>query len=423
MGSLPDVDIEPAPGLSYFTPAQNPPAGTAADPQSSGRPVPKLFQPLTVRGVKFHNRLGVAPMCQYSAEDGHMTDYHLMHLGSIAQRGPGMIMIEATAVQPEGRITPQDVGLWKDSQIAPMKRVIDFVHSQGQVIGVQLAHAGRKASTVAPWKMNEAIVATEKVGGWPDRVFGPSTVPFDDTYCQPIAMTREDIEQFKKDWVAATKRAVAAGADFIEIHNAHGYLLSSFLSPQANTRTDEYGGSFENRIRLSLEIAQLSRDAVGEHVPVFLRVSATDWVEETHPEESWTAKDTVRFAEALASQGAIDLIDVSSGGVHAAQKVKSGPAFQAPFAIAIKKAVGDRLLVATVGAITNGKQANRLLEDDGLDVALVGRGFQKDPGLTWTFAQHLDTEIAMASQIRWGFTRRGGRPYIDPSTYKDSIFE
>lgn len=423
MPSLPDVDVEAAPGLSYFTPAQNPPAGTAADPQSSGKPVPKLFQPFTVRGVRFQNRLGVAPMCQYSAEDGHMTDYHLMHLGSIAQRGPGMIMIEATAVQPEGRITPQDVGLWKDSQIAPMKRAIDFVHSQSQVIGVQIAHAGRKASNVAPWKMNEAVVATEKVGGWPDRVIGPSAVPFDKSYCETKAMSKADIEQFKKDWVAATKRAVAAGADFIEIHNAHGYLLSSFLSPQANRRTDEYGGSFENRIRLSLEIAQLTRDAVGDKVPVFLRVSATDWVEETLPEESWTLADTVRFAEALAAQGAVDLIDISSGGVHSAQRVKSGPAFQAPFAIAVKKAVGDRMLVATVGAITNGKQANRLLEDDGLDVALVGRGFQKDPGLAWTFAQHVDTEISMASQIRWGFTRRGGTPYIDPSTYKQSIFE
>jgi 2,4-dienoyl-CoA reductase-like NADH-dependent reductase (Old Yellow Enzyme family) len=362
-------------------------------------------------------------MCQYSAEDGHMTDYHLMHLGSMAQRGPGMIMIEATAVQAEGRITPQDVGLWKDSQIAPMKRAIDFVHSQSQIIGVQIAHAGRQASNIAPWKMNEAIVATEKVGGWPDRVIGPSNVPFHETACQPKAMTLEDIEQFKKDWVAATKRAVAAGADFIEIHNAHGYLLSSFLSPQANNRTDQYGGSFENRIRLSMEIAQLTREAVGDKVPVFLRVSATDWVEETLPEESWTAADTVRFAEALAAQGAIDLIDVSSGGVHSAQKVKSGPAFQAPFAIAIKKAVGDKMLVATVGAITNGRQANGLLEDDGLDVALVGRGFQKDPGLAWTFAQHVGTEIAMASQIRWGFTRRGGSPYIDPNTYKQSIFE
>lgn len=346
-----------------------------------------------------------------------------MHLGSIAQRGPGMIMIEATAVAPEGRITPQDLGLWKDSQIAPMKRVVDFVHSQNQIVGIQLAHAGRKASNVAPWKYTEAVIATEKVGGWPDRVVGPSEVPFHETYCKPRAMSKEDIEQFKKDWAAAVERAIAAGVDFIEIHSAHGYLLSSFLSPQSNTRTDDYGGSFENRIRLPLEIAQITRDAVGDKVPVFLRVSATDWVEETLPAESWTAKDTVRFAEALAAQGAIDLIDLSSGGVHHSQKIKAGPAFQAPFAIAVKKAVGDKLLVATVGSITNGNQANALLEEEGLDVALVGRGFQKDPGLAWTFAQHLGTEIAMASQIRWGFnTRRGGTPYIDPSTYNHTIF-
>jgi 2,4-dienoyl-CoA reductase-like NADH-dependent reductase (Old Yellow Enzyme family) len=362
-------------------------------------------------------------MCQYSAEDGHMTDYHLMHLGSIAQRGPGMTMIEAAAVAPEGRTTPQDLGLWKDSQIAPMKRVVDFVHSQNQIIGIQLAHAGRKASNVAPWNYTKTVIATEKAGGWPDRVVGPSETPFHATYCEPRAMSKGDIEQFKKDWATAAKRAIAAGVDFIEIHSAHGYLLSSFMSPQSNTRTDEYGGSFENRIRLPLEIAQVTRDVAGDKVPVFLRVSATDWVEETLPAESWTSKDTVRFAEALAAQGAIDLIDISTGGVHHGQKIKSGPAFQAPFAIAVKKAVGDKLLVATVGSITNGKQANALLEEEGLDVALVGRGFQKDPGLAWTFAQHLGTEIAMASQIRWGFnTRRGGTPYIDPSAYQHSIF-
>lgn len=332
------------------------------------------------------------------------------------------MMVEATAVSPEGRITPEDAGLWKDSQVAPMKRVIDFVHSQNQKIGVQIAHAGRKAATVAPWLINQGVIATEKVGGWPDGVVGPSGVPFHESFPVPREMSTEDIAKLKKDWVDAVKRAMDAGADFIEIHNAHGYLLSSFLSPSANTRTDQYGGSFENRIRLSMEIAQATRDVVGPEIPVFLRLSATDWIEENLPEESWKLSDSVRFAEALAAQGAVDLLDVSSGGVHAAQKVTSGPAFQAPFAMAIKKAVGDKLLVATVGSITHGKQANQLLED-GLDVALVGRGFQKDPALAWTFAQHLDVEIAMASQIRWGFTKRGGTPYIDPKAYKASIFE
>ncbi|RHZ58009.1 NADH:flavin oxidoreductase/NADH oxidase [Aspergillus thermomutatus] len=417
-----DLDVAPAEGIPYFTPAQNPPAGTAANPQTDGKKIPKLFTPLTIRGVTFQNRLGLAPLCQYSAQDGHMTDYHIAHLGGIAQRGPGMMLIEATSVQPEGRITPQDVGLWKDSQIAPMRRVIDFVHSQGQKIGVQIAHAGRKASTVAPW-LSFTAIATEKAGGWPDRVMGPSDIPFAESFAKPKAMTLDDIEQFKKDWVAAVKRAIAAGADFVEIHNAHGYLLSSFLSPAANNRTDQYGGSFENRIRLSLEIAQLTRDAVGPNVPVFLRISASDWCEETLPEQSWGSDDTVRFAQELVKQGAVDLIDLSSGGVLAQQKIKSGPAFQVPFAVAVKKAVGDKLLVAAVGAITNGKQANQILEEENVDVALVGRGFQKDPGLAWTFAQHLGVEISMATQIRWGFTKRGGTPYIDPSVYKQSIFD
>lgn len=351
-----------------------------------------------------------------------MTDWHVAHLGGIAQRGPGLMMIEATAVQPEGRITPQDVGLWKDSHIAPMKRVIEFVHSQGQKIGVQIAHAGRKASTIPPW-MSGAVVASEQAGGWPENVKGPSDIPFADSFPKPKAMTKADIEEFKNAWAAACKRAIAAGADFIEIHNAHGYLLSSFLSPASNNRTDEYGGSFENRIRLPLEIAQLTRDTVGPDVPVFLRVSASDWLEEVLPEQSFNVNETVKFAQALVAQGAVDLIDISSGGVHAAQKVKSGPGFQVPFAVAVKKAVGDKMLVSAVGAITNGKQANQLLEEEGIDVALVGRGFQKDPGLAWTFAQHLDTEISMANQIRWGFTRRGGTPYIDPSVYKPSIFD
>ncbi|KAJ5576901.1 hypothetical protein N7535_003827 [Penicillium sp. DV-2018c] len=420
---LPDVDVAPAEGISYFTPAQTPPAGTAANPQSSGKAILKLFQPLVIRGVTFQNRIGLAPLCQYSAQDGHMTDWHLAHLGGIAQRGPGMMMIEATAVLPEGRISPQDVGLWKDSQIEPMRRVIEFIHSQGQKVGVQIGHAGRKASTMAPWMMGEAIIATEKVGGWPDNVKGPSNIAFADSYPMPKAMTKDDINEFKAAWGAAVKRAIVAGADFVEIHNAHGYLLSSFLSPTANNRTDEYGGSFENRIRLSLEIAQITREVVGPDVPVFLRISASDWLEETLPEQSWRIEDTVRFAKKLVMQGAIDLIDISSGGVHAAQRIKSGPAFQAPFAVAVKRAVGDKLLVATVGAITDGRQANKLLDEEGLDVVLVGRGFQKNPGLAWTFAQHVEIELSMANQIRWGFTRRGGTPYIDPNVYKQSIFD
>ncbi|KAE8359679.1 FMN-linked oxidoreductase [Aspergillus caelatus] len=423
MANWPDVPTKPAEGISYFTPAQTPPAGTARNPQTSGRPIPKLFQPLTVRGLTFQNRLGLAPMCQYSAEDGHMTPWHLTHYGGIAQRGPGLMIIEATAVVPEGRITPGCVGLWKDSQIAPIKQVIEFAHSQGQKIGIQLAHAGRKASTVAPWL--GGVTATNAVGGWVDNVKGPSAIPFAPDDIIPKAMTREDIQELKDAWVAATKRALAAGADFIEIHNAHGYLLSSFLSPSANQRTDEYGGSFENRLRLPLEIAKLTRDTVGPNVPVFLRVSATDWLETSMPEEKgWKVNDTVRFAEALAEQGCVDLIDISSGGVHSAQRVKSGAAFQVPFAAAVKKAVGDKMLVAAVGMINSGTLADQILNENDIDVILVGRAFQRDTGLTWHFAKDLDVEIAMAAQIRWGFTSfRNASEYIQPNSMKASIFE
>ncbi|KAF7715328.1 NADH:flavin oxidoreductase/NADH oxidase family protein [Penicillium ucsense] len=418
-----DVPIAPAPGISYFTPAQYPPAGTARNPQTSGKPVPKLFKPLTIRGQTFQNRLGVAPMCQYSAQDGHMTPWHMAHYGGIAQRGPGMIIIEATGVLPEGRITPGCVGLWKDSQIAPLKEVVEFAHSQGQKIGIQLAHAGRKASTVPPWL--GGMTATNAVGGWTDNVKAPSAIPFSENDVVPKEMTKEDIVEVKNAWVAATKRALAAGVDFIEIHNAHGYLLSSFLSTSANQRTDEYGGSFENRIRLSLEIAQLTRDTVGPNMPVFLRVSATDWLEDHVSErQGWSLEDTVEFSRALAKQGAIDLIDISSGGVHAAQKITSGPAFQVPFAAAVKKAVGDKLIVAAVGMINNGNTAEKALTEDDIDVILVGRAFQRDTGLTWAFAKDLDVEIAMAGQIRWGFTSfRNASEYIQPNSMKASIFD
>ncbi|OGM50556.1 NADH-dependent flavin oxidoreductase [Aspergillus bombycis] len=409
---LPDIVNKAAPGISYFTPAQEPPAGTAADPQSDGTAPPKLFQSLSVRGLTFHNRIGLSPLCQYSGDDGHMTDWHMAHLGGIAQRGPGFLMVEATAVEPEGRITPEDLGLWKDSQIEPLSRIIEFVHSQNQLIGVQIAHAGRKASTVAPWlSMNDT--ASKKVGGWPDNVKGPSDVPFNDRNPIPKEMTKQDIEDLKVAWVSAVKRAVKAGADFVEIHNAHGYLLMSFLSPAVNKRTDEYGGSFENRIRLSMEIAKLTREAVPEDKPVFLRVSATDWLEELRPPvPSWKVEDTAKFAQALAESGYIDLIDISSGGTHQAQHIHAKPGFQAPFAIAVKRAVGDKLKVGSVGMIDSAQLANSLLEKEGLDFVMVGRGFQKNPGLVWTWADDLNVEISMANQIRWGFSRRGAGPFL-----------
>lgn len=349
----------------------------------------------------------LSPLCQYSARDGHVAEWHSAHLGGIISRGPGISIAEATAVLPEGRITPQCPGLWKDSQIDPWKRVTDFAHTQNQLVGIQLAHAGRKASTVAPW-LSFGAIAPASDGGWAGDVKGPSEVPYDANHCQPKAMTKKDIEEVTRAFADAARRAVAAGFDFVEIHNAHGYLLSSFLSPTSNTRTDGYGGSFENRTRLTLEVVDAVRAAIPEGMPLFLRISATEGLEEVEgfgPEKSWTVADTVNLAEQLAERG-VDVLDVSAFGNHPQQKIKGGPAHQAPFAKAVKERVGDKMLVATVGTIRDGKLANQLLED-GLDIAASGRLFQKNPGLVWSWADDLDVVIKNAHQIGWGFAGRG----------------
>ncbi|EEP76393.1 conserved hypothetical protein [Uncinocarpus reesii 1704] len=410
--SLEGVRNEAAPGISYFSPYQNPRAGTAADPQSDGTKPPKLFQPLKLRGVTFQNRIGLSPLCQYSSEDGHLTDWHIAHIGGIALRGPGFMLIEATSVLPEGRISPEDAGLWKDSQIEPMRRLVEFVHSQSQTVGVQLAHAGRKASTLAPF-LATGDIAVEEANGWPDDIKGPSDIPYSTRMGQPKAMTKADIEEFKEAWGAAVRRAVKAGFDYIEIHNAHGYLLYSFLSPVSNNRTDEYGGSFENRIRLTLEIIDISRQNMPEDMPLFLRVSASDWLEESRPDlPSWKSEDTVRFAQAVVEKGGVDFLDISSGGNHPDQRITLGPAFQAHFAIAVKKAVKDRIAVGTVGSITDGKQANDLLEREGLDAVLVGRLFQKNPAVVWKFAEDLGVDFKLANQISWAFAKRGSTGFL-----------
>ncbi|KAE8359944.1 putative NADH-dependent flavin oxidoreductase [Aspergillus caelatus] len=400
-----------APTVNYFTPYQNVPAGLAADPQSDGKLVPKLFQKIHIRGVTFSNRIGLSPLCQYSTDDGHMTDWRLAHLGAIAQRGAGFLIVEATAVSPEGRITPQDHGLWKDSQIEPLRRVVDFIHSQNQVVGIQLAHAGRKASMVAPW-ISFGDVANEKLGGWPKAVQGPGDIPYAEYSAQPQAMCLEDIGKFKADWVAAVKRAVKAGVDFIEIHNAHGYLLMSCLSPATNKRSDGYGGTFENRIRLTLEIAKLTRASVPDSMPVIIRLPATDWLEESLPHEpSWRLEDAVAFSQVLADTGYIDAIDVCSGGNHSAQKLHVKlhvkPSFQALLAANIKQAVGDRLFFAASGMITTAALVQELVTEQQLDFVLVGRGFLKNPALVWKWAEELQIEIGMANRFRWPFAQRG----------------
>lgn len=368
--------------------------------------VSKLFQPLKIRGVTLQNRIMLSPLCQYSAPDGHYTDWHITHLGGILQRGPGMTTVESTAVTPEGRITPEDVGLWKDSQIAPLKRIVDFAHSQSQNIMIQLGHAGRKASTVAPW-LSGGEVAGKDLNGWPDDVLAPSAIKWNEHHAQPKEMSLNDIQAFKDAFLASVKRALQAGFDAIEIHNAHGYLLHSFLSPVSNTRTDQYGGSFENRTRLTLEVVELVRNAIPKDMPLFLRISATDWLEKAEGiKESWTADDSVRLAPLLADKG-VDLLDVSTGGNHEKQHPHVEPAYQAPFAFKVKEAVGDKMLVSTVGSITSGKQANELL-NKGLDLIVVGRPFQQNPGLVWAWANELGQEVSYPAQVRWGIKGRGG---------------
>ncbi|TGO80553.1 hypothetical protein BELL_0005g00360 [Botrytis elliptica] len=371
-----------AENVPYFTPAQNPPSGTAVSPSLKAQIIPKLFQPLTIRGVTFQNRIWVSPLCQYAAENGKVTPWHMSQIGGWITRGPGLTMVEGTAVSKNGRIDPNGVGLWNEEQLEALKAIVEFTHSQArtsQHIGIQLMHAGRKASTVAPWLGNGN--ATEETGGWPDDIIGPSPVPYSEGSFMPKEMTLSDIADFRKSWVSSVERALRAGFDVIEIHAAHGFLFHQFLSPVSNKRTDEYGGSFENRIRLLLEVIQDTRLTIPETMPLFLRISATDWLEETGID------DSAQLAVKAASFG-VDFIDVSSGGSHPGQIIKVGPGYQAGFSKYIKSAVKDKAFVGAVGSITNGVQANGLLEE-GLDAIFSGRMFQKNPGLVWSWANDL----------------------------------
>lgn len=401
-----------APGIPYYTPIQSPASGTAVDPQPDGRPLPKLFQPLKIRGVEFQNRIFVSPMCQYSAQDGHATPWHQAHLGGIFTRGPGLTVVEAAAVVPEGRITPEDMGIWADSHIAPLADIVTFSHSQSQKIGIQIAHAGRKASTTAPW-LSFSATAEKEANGWPDNVVGPSAIKYSDTFPEVRELTKDEIKGVVKAFADAAKRSVKAGFDVIEIHNAHGYLLGEFLSPVSNHRTDEYGGSYENRIRLTLEVVDAVRAAIPEDMPLFLRVSGTEWLEESMPDqESWRIEDTVKLAPLLFAHG-IDLLDVSSGGNHPKQNIHKTPfpennaTYQSELAKAVKQSGDSNILVSTVGGIKDGVTANTLLENGSADVVFVGRHFQKHPGAVWQFAEELGTQIHVASQIGWGFFGRG----------------
>ncbi|CAK7241465.1 MAG: NADH-dependent flavin oxidoreductase [Sporothrix thermara] len=402
----------PAPGVPFYTPAQTPPAGTPLDPAAAD--LPTLFTPLKIRGVELANRFVVSPMCMYSADDGHMTDFHLVHLGQFALHGAGLTIIEATSVTPNGRISPEDVGLWQDSQIAPLKRVVDYIHSQGHKAGIQLAHAGRKASTLGMWhetKRGEHQFAQESEGGWPGSTWAPSSIPFAPDWVTPNAMTLDDIAELRAAFVAAAKRAVAAGVDVIEIHAAHGYLLTQFLSPVTNKRTDQYGGApFENRTRLLLEIARDLRGAVPDTMPLFLRISATEWLEDVEP-VSWTLDDTVRLAALLPDVG-VDLLDVSSGGNSPHQQIKMHTRYQIDMVPAIKKALreqgsaaADKLLLGGLGSVTTAELAKEVVQKGGsveADLVLAARQFLREPEFVRRVAHQLGVPIKWAHQYMRG---------------------
>ncbi|KAI1386395.1 FMN-linked oxidoreductase [Hypoxylon trugodes] len=382
-----------APNVPFYTPIQDPPAGTPWDIQPEG----SLFSPLKINETVIHNRIIVSPMCQYVS---FIPIY--LHLGSFAARGAGLILTEATAVAPEGRISPQDVGLWEDGHIEPLKKIVDFAHSQGVKFGVQLAHAGRKASTVAPW-IDRKAAARDYSEGWPKTVIAPSPEAYSAQTLIPKEVTKEDIEKFKQDWVAAVRRALKAGVDTIEIHGAHGYLLNEFLSPTANKRTDEYGGTFENRVRLFLEIVDLLKAEVPTNFPVLARIPATDYLEYDPSLPQWALSDAIELAKLLAARG-VHFLDITGGGTDARQRITASPGYQVPYAAAIREAVaGTGTLVGTVGEITSGKQAQGILEAGSADAVIVGRAFLKDPDLVWHWADELELDIHVASQYGWGF--------------------
>jgi 2,4-dienoyl-CoA reductase-like NADH-dependent reductase (Old Yellow Enzyme family) len=345
-----------------------------------------LFDPLQIRDILLRNRIVVSPMCQYSSTDGFASDWHLVHLGSRAVGGASLIFTEACAVSPEGRISPQDLGIWKDDHIAFLSRITRFLLSQGTVPGIQLAHAGRKASTPPPWHSGGFIPESE--GGW--KPVAPSAIGFSDTYAQPAALDAAGIQKVIKDFTAAATRASQAGFQVIEIHSAHGYLVHEFLSPLANHRTDSYGGSFENRTRLLLEVVTAVRRVWPICYPLFVRISASDWVP-----GGWDIEQSVALAELLGPLG-VDLIDCSSGGMVPNAQIPVAPGFQVPFADQIRQRTG--ILTGAVGMITNASQADAILNGDKADVVILAREFLRQPYWPLAIARDLGFPVTWPVQ-------------------------
>jgi len=326
-----------------------------------------LFDPLAIRDITFANRVFVSPMCQYSSTDGYANDWHFVHLGSRAVGGAGLVLTEATAVLPEARISPHDLGIWMDDHVEPLARIVRFIHEQGSVAGMQLAHAGRKASTYRPWAGHGTVHESE--GGW--NVVAPSTLPFADYYPMPQALSIEGIRNIVSAFAAGARRACEAGFGVIEIHAAHGYLMHEFLSPYSNRRTDAYGGSFENRTRILRETAAAVRDSWPERAPLFVRISATDWID-----GGWDIQQSVELARQLKELGA-DLIDCSSGGNVLHATVPVGPGYQTQFAEQIRREAN--ILTGAVGMITSPVQAEHVIVTGQADAVIIARELLRDP--------------------------------------------
>lgn len=354
-----------------------------------------LLSPLEIRNIKLKNRIAMSPMCQYSSIEGLANDWHLVHLGSRAAGGASLVMVEATAVARDGRITPADMGIWEDRHIAPLARIAEFIHSQDCIAGIQLAHAGRKASCDVPWKGGNRL-QMGYAGGW--EVVAPSPIPFEDNDPPSKALTFLEIEQIIIAYEEAAKRALAAGFKIIEIHSAHGYLLHEFLSPISNQRTDAFGGNLENRMRLLLQIAERLRKIVPDSQPLFVRISATDWVE-----GGWDLPQSIILSENLKKLG-VDLIDVSSGGMVPKATIPIGKGYQVPFSREIREKA--RIKTAAVGLITEVEQANDIITNGDADLIFLGREILKDPYWAIKAQQHLGEETSWPLQYGYAVKRR-----------------
>ncbi|MEO6893470.1 MAG: NADH:flavin oxidoreductase/NADH oxidase [Ginsengibacter sp.] len=340
-----------------------------------------LFEPITIRDITLKNRIIVSPMCQYSSVDGFANEWHLVHLGSRAVGGAGLVFTEATAVNANGRISPDDLGIWKNEHIVFLIKITDFIKENGSIAGIQLAHAGRKASNLSPWKGRKPL--TKEQGGW--QTIAPSNIPFKENYPVPKEMSIDEIKSLIKDFSNATQRSIQAGFQVFEIHAAHGYLINEFLSPVSNKRNDEYGGSFENRVRLLLEIVKEMRTIIGQGTPLFVRISSTDWVE-----GGWDENESVELAKIL-KEHEVDVIDCSSGGNSSEQKIPVGPLYQVPFSEKIKKESG--ILTAAVGMITTAQECEDILKEQKADLIIMARQLLRDPYFPLYAAKELEVDF------------------------------